>query len=349
MALETLSWDSPPALTDGDDGENYNMGAECTVVEATLCHGIEWYVPDTVVNPTSGTHVAALWHVDSTTRIATEDFTPVPGTIQVVTFDAPVTMLPGETYIAAVLTRHYSFRTPDPPAGWVVATPSGNVLHQVSRLSATADPNTMPGGSFNAWYYISPVVDAPGGGPAPVPDGVAIPFVLGTPAVGDAAAVQPSGLPVPIALGTPTVGGAEPSPTGLGIPLALGSPAVGIAAAVQPDGVALPISLGVPAVDAVTAGPDGLAIPFSLGTPAVGLAAAVQPDGVAIPIGLGTPTIGAIVTPNGVAIPIALGTPAVGPTTLITHLPPMTGTAAVTAGPSGTATLTGLTGTATIT
>jgi hypothetical protein len=157
--LETLSWPSPPSLTDGDDGENYSMGALFHLLESKLCYGVEWKVPDTVVNPSSGTHAVALWDL-APIRLAYKTFTPVPGTVQQIIFDTPVSLLaaPSE-YLVSVLTRHYSFRAPSPSSDWLVESPSLNIRHNSSRLSATSDPTTIPGGSFNAWYYVSPIME----------------------------------------------------------------------------------------------------------------------------------------------------------------------------------------------
>lgn len=157
--LETLAWPNPPTLTDGDDGENYVMGAVFHLLAPKLCYGVEWRVPDTVVNPTSGTHAVALWDL-APIRLAYQPFTPIPGTVQQVLFDTPVALVaaPAE-FVVSVLTRHYSFRSPTPSSDWLVESPSLNIRHNSSRLSTTSDPNTIPGGAFNAWYYVSPIME----------------------------------------------------------------------------------------------------------------------------------------------------------------------------------------------
>lgn len=283
MAIEALAWPDPPTLTDGDDDTVYNMGTQFHVLEAVLCSGVQWEVPDTVQDPPGG-HVAALWNADTATRLAFVNFTPVPNTLQSIPF-APgdeVALAPGVNYLVSILTEHYSFRAATIP--WLVESPSLNLRADSSKLSTTSDPTTFPGGTFAAWYYISPLAEEPAGAPGPAPDGVAVPVALGTPGVELGLAPAPDGVPVPVALGTP---------------------AVGMAAAVVPDGVAIPVALGTPGVGVILS-PNGLPIPVTLGTPAVGAAAAAVPDGIAIPVALGTPGVGATVPVT--YLPLMVGT-----------------------------------------
>lgn len=157
-SYESLAWPSEPSLTDGNDNENYAMGAQFHLLAAKLCYGVRWRVPDTVVNPSSGTHAVAIWDL-APTRLAYKTFTPVPGGYQDILFDTPISLSAAPVeYVASVLTRHYSFRVPSPSSGWLVESPSLNVRHDLSRLSSTSDPTTIPGGAFNAWYYVSPII-----------------------------------------------------------------------------------------------------------------------------------------------------------------------------------------------
>jgi hypothetical protein len=158
-ATESLSWPFEPSLTDGNDNENYVMGGQFHLLTAKLCYGVRWKVPDSVETPSSGTHAVALWDL-APLRLAYKTFTPVPGGYQDILFDSPVALsaTPVE-YVVSVLTRHYSFRSPTPSSGWLVESPSLNIRHNVSKLSASSDPTTFPGGSFSSWYYVSPIME----------------------------------------------------------------------------------------------------------------------------------------------------------------------------------------------
>lgn len=158
-STETLAWPSEPTLTDGNDNENYVMGAQFHLLQGKLCYGVRWKVPDSVENPSSGTHAVALWDL-APLRLAYKTFTPVPGGYQDILFDTPVALLAAPVeYVVSVLTRHYSFRTPSPTSGWLVESPSLNIRHDLSKLSASSDPTTFPGGAFSAWYYVSPIME----------------------------------------------------------------------------------------------------------------------------------------------------------------------------------------------
>lgn len=370
MAVESLAWPAEPSLTDGDDAENYTLGGQFYVLADTPCEGARWRVPDSVANPTgTGTHAIALWNANTEVRLAYKEFVPTPGVYQDIFFDAPVTVVVGQEYVITVHTRHYVYRLPAPTSGWAVVTPSGNCSHERSRLTATGTPTVFPGGTFNAWYYVAPLLTVGGPDPEPGPAGLPVPVALGTPELGVALLPEPAGLAVPVSLGAPDVAPAaqpEPAgqaigialglprvldlitPPGVAIPLALGEPGVGLAVAPLPDGLAVPLTLGTPSV-AELVSPDGVAVPVGLGVPGVGVAAAAGPEGVALPLVLGTPILeAAAVLPGSVVVPVTLGAPASGPTVPVLHLPILSGTAAVRPGPSGTATLSGLSGTATL-
>lgn len=157
---ESLAWPDVPSSADNVDGaETYNMGIRFTVLAAKLCYGIEWWVPESVEDPANGGHVASLWTVVGETRIGAKPFVAAPGTIQRILFDAPVPLAAGVFYTAAIYTRHYTFRTPNPVSGWTVESPSHNVVADRSQLAATADPLTYPASNFNGWYYIAPLVE----------------------------------------------------------------------------------------------------------------------------------------------------------------------------------------------
>jgi hypothetical protein len=102
-------------------------------------------------------HFISLWDDVSETRLALRDFTPTPGVYQDIVFDTPVSVVAGTQYLATVYTQHYVFRSAGSPT---VTSPSANLTADQGRLRSD---NTPPGGhpdvSFNAWYYVSPLVD----------------------------------------------------------------------------------------------------------------------------------------------------------------------------------------------
>lgn len=377
MALETLAWPADPSSTDLNDGaQSYNMGIKFGLVtDETDCYGVQWRVPDSLAPPAGGgVYAVSLWTVIGETRLAYKEFTPVAGGYQDVLFDAPVPLALATEYVVAVYTNHYVFRAPSPTGGWHVYSPSGNTDAYESKLATDnsgAATAVFPASNFNGWYYVAPINEV-AGAVTPTPAGVAVPLTLGVPAVDPSALPRPGGIAVPITLGTPATDAitTAPAPTGLGIPITLGSPAVGVGVHPGPGSVTLPIALGVPQIGA-SPNPTGIGIALALGAPAVGFAAVPVPDGLPVPlvlgtpgvdpaglpgpagiaigIGLGTPSVISPVGPDGLPIPITLGTPASGATNPVTTVPPMIGTAAVTGGPSGTATVSALTGTATIT
>lgn len=157
---EALAWPNPvPSLTDAVDGGSiYNLGIRFHILEAKWCYGIQWRVPDNVPNPPGG-HVASLWNRLTEKIITTKAFTPVAGQYQDILFDEPVelTIFPQE-YTVSVFTSHYVYRAPDSNP-WTVQSPSGNVVADIAQLSDSGDPAVYPASTFNALYYVSPLIE----------------------------------------------------------------------------------------------------------------------------------------------------------------------------------------------
>lgn len=278
MGQETITFPIEPTSTDLVDGtQAYNMGMRFSTAASRLCYGVRWRVPDSVATPPGGTHAVSIWSEDLGTRLAYQEFTPVPGGYQDVFFldglgdPAPITIDTSNSYyVAAVYTIHYVFatRTVTP-----VLSPSGNLSGDLGRLAAYnggAVTAPFPADQFGTpWYYVAPIADD-GGVSGATPSGIAVPLALGAPVAALGLTVVPAGLAVPVAVGQPVAAlGLSTAPTGLAIPVALGQPTVG-PAGVQPDGLAIPVAIGQPTVAiGRVAAPAGLAIPVALGQPSV--------------------------------------------------------------------------------
>jgi hypothetical protein len=167
---ESLDWGDTPAVPDGVDGSSYYaLGAQFNLSTGFHrdCLGIEWNpAPTNTPNPGSPTvsHSAMLFRVSDGARLAYKEFTPVPGVKNEIFFDSSVPLLGfgEEEYVAVIYTHHYVFRTPPGGAGtWEVLSPSGMIHHTTSRLYDTPTPPTtlsVSFGTFNAWYFVSPIV-----------------------------------------------------------------------------------------------------------------------------------------------------------------------------------------------
>lgn len=156
LATEAVDWLSPPSSF-GDDGPTYNMGCSFTVQENTICYGVQWRVPDSLVAPSGGIYYAALWSHSPNEKKEQKIFTPVAGGFQDIMFDDPYLLNTSESsgYIVSVLTRSYSFRAGSFP----YESPSGNVIVDSGRLAETADPDVIPGSTFTSVYYVSPITE----------------------------------------------------------------------------------------------------------------------------------------------------------------------------------------------
>jgi hypothetical protein len=148
-----------PTTTDAQDGsQNYGMGMAFTLVASRLAHGVQWRVPDSLTTPAGGTHAIAIWNGSTEARIAYKEFTPTPGGLQDILFDATVALTSGVTYVAMVYTNKYVFKAGS-PAG--LTSPSGNIVAGAGRLipyNGGAAGCPYPEDVFNSTYCVSPLV-----------------------------------------------------------------------------------------------------------------------------------------------------------------------------------------------
>ncbi len=152
---ESLAWPEEPSGTNFTDGTlTYNMGIQFQLTNAKNCLGVRWRVPDSVETPNGQSHSVSLWN--GTTRVVSKNFVPAPGTYQDVFFDSPIALGSGITYIVTVFTQHYVFRSGD---ALPVSSPSGNVVADGGRLVEAAAAVEYPSGTYNALYYVSPIVE----------------------------------------------------------------------------------------------------------------------------------------------------------------------------------------------
>jgi hypothetical protein len=160
MALEALAWPAEPAVTDAvDDVQAYNMGIQFTVPEAVPCAGVQWRVPDALSTPPEGAYQASVWRVGDEAKLAAANFVPVAGGYQDVLFETPVTLVTGQSYVAAVYTTHYVYRA---SGGIWPSTPSGSAVADEGRLrNYNGGPNNVaafPGSPTGLLFYVSPLV-----------------------------------------------------------------------------------------------------------------------------------------------------------------------------------------------
>lgn len=168
MANESIAWGTTPEDTDSNDGSQaYNLGREFTLTAEVPVVGVEWWVPDSLANPAGGPHAVSLWDKATTAQIAYREVTPTPGGLQQFIFDPADYDLGvvfdggvGPTYVAAVYTNHYAFRSTGgsgagstSPSGTIVA--GGSVLIPYNSGAASAP---MPDQSSSANFYVSPIV-----------------------------------------------------------------------------------------------------------------------------------------------------------------------------------------------
>lgn len=162
MATESITWPTPPDDTDEADGDQaYNLGREFTLTVDRPIVGVEWRVPDSVLDPRGGPHAVSLW--EGTTRLAYEEVVPTPGGVRQFLFDAPHSGEAGTVYTAAVYTNHYAFSSgadigSTSPSGEIVAGDS--VLIPFNGGAALAP---VPDNVSTANFYVGPITsdDAP--------------------------------------------------------------------------------------------------------------------------------------------------------------------------------------------
>lgn len=157
---ERLTFPDPPTLLNGNDSnQDYNLGLRFSVDVPSLCYGVSWIrTPNAITStPSGGSHVAALWSVDTEARLEFKNFTPVAASDnQDVLFDTPFSLSASPTlYVISIFTRDYVYRA---SGGVELVSPSGNIQADVGRLSANVSPLVYPSNAQAAYYYISPLV-----------------------------------------------------------------------------------------------------------------------------------------------------------------------------------------------
>lgn len=240
MANERIAWPSPPSATNEADGATtYNMGLRFSLVAPQDCAGITWRVPDSVADPGGGSHLASIWNWDTSTRLASKTFTPVPGGDMDVLFDSVVSLTAGVNYAAAVFTNHYVFHA----GTWPITTTSGNAAGDKGVLITSVSPDAFPATPLDSWYYVGPLMVV-GADPSAFPNGIAVPAGLGTPAAVLGLTAGPAGSAGPVLLGNPTVTlNRSAAPSGVAVPVALGTPSAS-RPGVFPAGLAVPVGVG---------------------------------------------------------------------------------------------------------
>jgi hypothetical protein len=159
VANETITWPNPPDVTDTNDGSQaYNLGREFTLTAELPIVGIEWRVPDSVADPQGGPHAVSLWDKAGDTRLLYEEIVPTPGALRQFFFDASHLGEVGPTYVAAVYTNHYAYRSgaaagSTSPSGAVVA---GDSVLAAYNSGAASAPRPLDVSTAN--FYISPIV-----------------------------------------------------------------------------------------------------------------------------------------------------------------------------------------------
>lgn len=158
MATEAITWPTPPDDTDENDGtQAYNLGREFTLTAERPIVGVEWRVPDSVVNPQGGPHAVAVW--EGAARLAYLEVTPTPGGVRQFLFDVE-DQVPGEigpVYTASVYTNHYAFSS---GADVGSTSPSGEIVAGDSVLipfNGGAAGAPLPDNVSGANFYISPI------------------------------------------------------------------------------------------------------------------------------------------------------------------------------------------------
>lgn len=277
MALESIAWPDPPAFTDLVDGDqSYNMGIRFSHEDGGPCWGVEWRVPDSVPPPAGGVHAVSIWELAGGTRVAYQEFVPVPGGFQSVEFTTKPTLDPAPAlYIAAVYTLHYVFRARSVNP---VTSPSGKIVADDGRLTTFnggAAIAPIPNDTFASWYYVSPIMDD-GGSEPPNEGSAALGLDLAVSATGSAdhegAAALGLGLAVAATGGRDSDGAAA---LGLGLAVA--------ATGSSPHGGSAALTLGLALA--------GAGERDSLGSAALGLGLAPSGAGVRASLGAAALTL----------------------------------------------------------
>jgi len=157
---EAVVWPAGPSLTDGIDGDqDYNLGLEFSLFGVGgSCTGFRWApTPLTSTAPNGGVNIGRLWDAAGNALTAPVTFGPASGGGTVdVSFASPVSLSAATTYVVSVYTRRYVFLS---NSTWDETSPSGRIRADRGRLRLDSDGvSRFPGDSFDAIYFISPLV-----------------------------------------------------------------------------------------------------------------------------------------------------------------------------------------------
>lgn len=308
MAYEALVWPNEPTLTDGNDGTDYTMGTRFSLAAPSNCVGVRWRAPDTPSIPGGEGLSVQIWVALTETLIASKTFAaPAAGQYVDVLFDTPIALAAATNYVASVHTRNYVFSTPTPSSGWVLVSPSGNLSGDESKLANYGAGPVYPGGTFTAWYYVSPLIETAGGvdvvltaRPAgTIPAGAPATFAAGGVLNPRPAASQPAGTAASFAAGSVlTARPAATMPSGTSVALRETSGLNALPAATLPAGAPVVFLRGdTLAVRPAGTLPAGAIASLSRGDVLTGRAAETLPGASVITLAEVAPSAGTS-TPN---------------------------------------------------
>lgn len=294
---DSLFTSQTPVVDDGNDGTDYTLGTALRrSTSGNIVRG-RWYFPTPV--PTDTTE----WVLYSAAgaELHREAFvSPVAGQWNVTPeFASPIAYVADELIVASIYTSGMYVAT----VGFF--TGGGDLVNDditapASENGRLGNTDEYPSQEVDLCFFVDLVFEAEEAD-AVAPDGLAVPFALGTPAVSQALTAAPAGIAVPVTTGTPAVSQVmTAAPAGIAVPVAVGTPTIAQTLTAAPAGLAVAVALGQPTVTLPGAAPSGVAVAVALGEPAVSWSATVQPTGIAIPLSLGAPPLpgGTIQRPN---------------------------------------------------
>jgi hypothetical protein len=164
MATEAFAFGAPGTPDQSDGGQYYALGMRFSAPTQAggSCTGADWRCPD--IGP-AGTQQVALYNLSGTQLAISNTFVGTPGAYNRVLFITPFTLIPGTTYMIAVLTNRYAFTISafvssgftSTPGGFLTAPAVTNCYFKETTAGVMVLPDTNPATKPN--YHISPVVE----------------------------------------------------------------------------------------------------------------------------------------------------------------------------------------------
>lgn len=153
MTAESFTFGTP-GTTDANDGSQlYVMGCFWTTSADATWTGVQWRVPDTVSGDNH--YILAYEDGDGDTPRQSKLVTPTPGGLQTFTFNTPIAVTTGVTYVACILTNHYVFTNP-----YTFPHTDGHLTATKFQIkTTTADDAKFPDSVSALNFHVSPVVD----------------------------------------------------------------------------------------------------------------------------------------------------------------------------------------------